>query len=169
MRVFLRSARARVNDFFKRRKSRVTVFVNSLWQMRLIFDSVIFDSVIFDDLGCYSEYDNKRISKMASKGKRKHMGNRRTRSPKPPKQKPNPKEAVRKRYLLAGITKLRELIGEEKVTALVRADVDVREQEWTKLLKDDNPEVLDAAATILTGLGLDPDEIKGESDELSLP
>lgn len=97
---------------------------------------------------------------MASKGKRKHAGKRRTRSP-----KPDPKEAVRKRYLLAGITKLRELIGEERVTALVRSNVDVRKQEWVKLLSDENPEIIDAAAITLTGLGLDPDEIQNEELE----
>ncbi len=94
---------------------------------------------------------------MASKGKSKHAGKRRTRSP-----KPDPKEAVRKRYLLAGITKLRELIGEERVTLLVRSDVDVREKEWAKLLADKDPKVLDAAATVLTGLDLDPDEFAKE-------
>lgn len=98
---------------------------------------------------------------MASKGK--HAGKRRTRSP-----KPDPKEAVRKRYLLAGITKLRELIGEERVTALVRSNVDVREQEWLKLLKDDNPEVIEAAATILTGLGLDPSQISATAEKGAL-
>lgn len=100
---------------------------------------------------------------MASKGKKKHAGKRRTRSP-----KPDPKEAVRKRYLLAGITKLRTLIGEERVTALVRSNVDVREQEWLNLLKDDNSEVIEAAVTVLTGLGLDPDEITKGSDEIDL-
>ncbi len=101
---------------------------------------------------------------MARKGKSKHAGKRRTRSP-----KPDPKEAVRKRYLLQGITKLRTLIGEERVIALIRSNVDVREQEWLKLLADENPDVIHAAATVLTGLGLDPDEIKDESDEVNLP
>lgn len=96
---------------------------------------------------------------MASKGKKKHTRGRRTR---PPKQKPNPEEAVRKQILLAGITKLRTLIGEERVTLLVRSDVDVREKEWAKLLADKDPEVIDAASTVLTGLGLDPDEMQAE-------
>lgn len=101
---------------------------------------------------------------MASKGKNRHSAGRRTRPPKqkPKVQAPDPKEAVRKRFLLAGITKLRELIGEERVTLLVRSDVDVREKEWAKLLADKDPKVLDAAATVLTGLGLDPDEFTKE-------
>ncbi len=97
---------------------------------------------------------------MASKGKSKHTGKRRGRPPKPKLEVQQ--ETARKRYLLAGITKLRELIGEERVTLLVRSDVDVREKEWAKLLADKDPKVIDAAATVLTGLDLDPDEFAKE-------
>lgn len=69
------------------------------------------------------------------------------------------------RYLIAALTVLREVIGEERVTALVRSDVETRQVLWKELLKDDRPAIRDAVACVLTGLGLDPDELVEEATE----
>lgn len=69
------------------------------------------------------------------------------------------------RYLMAALAALRACIGEERVTALVRSDVKTRQVLWKELLKDDRPAIRDAVACVLTGLGLDPDELIKETVE----
>ncbi len=69
------------------------------------------------------------------------------------------------RYLMAALTVLREVIGEERVTALVRSDVETRQKLWKELLMEDNPIIRDVVARVLTGLGLDPDELVEEATE----
>lgn len=67
------------------------------------------------------------------------------------------------RYLIAALTVLRGVIGEERVTALTRPDVETRQKLWKELLKEDDPATRDAVARVLTGLGLDPDELVKEA------
>lgn len=69
------------------------------------------------------------------------------------------------RYLIAALTVLRGAIGEERVTALVRSDVETRQKLWKELLKEDDPATRDAVACVLTGLGLNPDELIDEVGE----
>lgn len=69
------------------------------------------------------------------------------------------------RYLIAALTVLRGILGEDRVTTLVRSDMKTRQVLWKELLEDDRPAVRDAVACVLTGLGLDPDKLVEEADE----
>ena len=69
------------------------------------------------------------------------------------------------RYLIAALTVLRRVIGEERVTALARSDVETRQKLWKELLMEDDPATRDAVACVLTGLGLDLDELVEEAAE----
>lgn len=67
---------------------------------------------------------------------------------------------VNKKYLLMrGIRRLRQAAGEEETTELVQGNVKQRQAMWVKLMKSKDPEILEALADILTGLGIDPDEV----------
>lgn len=111
--------------------------------------------------------------KVASKGKNKK------RKKIYPTREPTPKKVGTKsdgtkyrlpsseqtRYLVTGMTMLRSAIGEEKTIALARSNADERRRLFRELIADKRPEVRDALARVLTGLGLDPDELVKEATE----
>ncbi len=111
---------------------------------------------------------------MASKGKnRKRKKMYSVRKPTPAKDvsiksdgteyvPPSPEQT---RYLVTGLTMLRAVIGEEKTIALARSNADERRRLFRELIADERPEVRDALARVLTGLGLDPDELVKEATE----
>lgn len=69
---------------------------------------------------------------------------------------------LRKTRLLRGIGMLRLAVGEEKVTKLIRSDIDVRQTIWVELMANGEKATLEALSYILAGLGLDPDEFTKE-------
>lgn len=67
-----------------------------------------------------------------------------------------------KLLLMRGVRRLRLAVGEEAVTKLIQGNKDERKAMWVKLMKSKDPETLEALADILTGLGIDPDEVGNE-------
>lgn len=67
------------------------------------------------------------------------------------------------RYLITGLTMLRAIIGEAETLALARSNVDERRRLIRELMNDERPGVRDTLARVLTGLGLDPDELVKEA------
>lgn len=70
--------------------------------------------------------------------------------------------ANRKHLLMRGIRRLRQAAGEEETTKLVQGNVEQRQEMWVKLMKLKDPETLEALADILTGLGIEPEEVELE-------
>lgn len=110
---------------------------------------------------------------MASKGKtKKHKRMNSTRRPVPKKVAtksdgteyalPSPEQT---RYLIEGLTMLRATVGEEKTIALARSNVDERRRLIRELMNDERPGVRDALARVMTGMGLDPDQLIKEATE----
>lgn len=56
--------------------------------------------------------------------------------------------------LLKGINLLRQSIGEEAVTHLVRSNVTERKAAWLELLRREEPEIREAVIYVLDGLGI---------------
>ncbi len=54
---------------------------------------------------------------------------------------------------------MRQATGEKRTTELIQSNVKQRKAMWVKLMKSKDPEILEALADILTGLGIEPEEV----------
>lgn len=76
-------------------------------------------------------------------------------------------DKLRQTYLLQGIVLLRQAIGGAKTTELLRSGMDdVQYAIWIELITSKDKATIEALSYILTGLGLDPDELAKELDKL---